>query len=135
MGFFCLLSQIKVLCLPLISECLFRKVIEFRLILARISSADWWSGGAYHSDRIGFVKTCVINFKGSWDDHLPHIEFTYNNSYYSSIQMAPYEALYGRRCRSPVVWFEVDKVAMTRPYSVHDATEKLQLIRDRLKRT
>ncbi|WMV30034.1 hypothetical protein MTR67_023419 [Solanum verrucosum] len=54
------------------------------------------------------LKACVIDFKGSWDDHLPLIEFAYNNSHHSSIQMASYEALYGRRCRSPVGWFEVD---------------------------
>ena len=48
------------------------------------------------------LRACVIDFKGSWDDHLPFIEFAYNNSYHSSIPMSPYEALYGRRCRSPV---------------------------------
>ena len=45
---------------------------------------------------------CIIDFKGSWDYHLLLIEFSYNNSYHSSIQMAPYEALYGRKCRSPI---------------------------------
>ena len=52
----------------------------------------------------------MIDFKGSWDDHLPLIEFAYNNSYHSSIQIALYEALYGRKCRSPVGWFEVGEV-------------------------
>ncbi|CAN4090624.1 unnamed protein product [Withania somnifera] len=52
-------------------------------------------------------RACVLDFKGSWDDHLPLIEFAYNNSYHSSIKMAPYEALYGRKCRSPIGWFEV----------------------------
>ena len=51
-------------------------------------------------------RACVIDFKGSWDDHLSLIEIAYNNSYHLSIQMDPYEALYGRRCRSPVGWFE-----------------------------
>ena len=50
------------------------------------------------------LRDCVIDFKGSWDYHIPLIEFAYNNSY-SSIKMAPYEALYGRICRSPVGWF------------------------------
>ncbi|WMV59092.1 hypothetical protein MTR67_052477 [Solanum verrucosum] len=50
-------------------------------------------------------RTCMIDFKGNWDDHLPLIEFSYNNSYHSSTQMAPYEALYGWRCRSPIGWF------------------------------
>ncbi|WMV42095.1 hypothetical protein MTR67_035480 [Solanum verrucosum] len=48
------------------------------------------------------LRACVIDFKGTWDDHLPLIEFAYNNSYHSSIQMAPSEAIYGRRCRSPI---------------------------------
>ena len=46
------------------------------------------------------LRSCVIDFKGSWDDHLPLIDFSYNNRYHSSISMAPFEALYGRRCRS-----------------------------------
>ena len=57
------------------------------------------------------LRACVIGFKGSWDDHLPLIEFSYNNSYHSSIKMTPYEALYGRRCRSHVCWFEVGEAS------------------------
>ena len=77
----------------------------------------------------------MIDFKGSWDDHLPLIEFSYNNSYHSSIQMAPYEALYERRCRSPVGWFEVGEEVLIGPDSVLYAMEKVQLISDRLKIT
>ncbi|WMV24288.1 hypothetical protein MTR67_017673 [Solanum verrucosum] len=79
------------------------------------------------------LRACIIDFKGSWDDHLPLIEFAYNNSYHSSIQMSPYEALYGRRCRSPVGWFEVGETALIGPDSVLDAMGKVQLIIDRLK--
>ncbi|WMV08504.1 hypothetical protein MTR67_001889 [Solanum verrucosum] len=79
------------------------------------------------------LRPCVIDFKGSWDDHLPLIEFAYNNSYHSRIQVASYEALYGRRCRSPVGSFEVAEAVLIGPDSVHDAMEKVQLIRDRLK--
>ena len=50
------------------------------------------------------LRGCVMEFIGSWDRYIPLIEFTYNNSYQSSIGMAPYEALYGRRCRTPVYW-------------------------------
>ncbi|KAL0434130.1 UNVERIFIED_CONTAM: Transposon Tf2-11 polyprotein [Sesamum latifolium] len=50
------------------------------------------------------MRACTMEFKGNWDDHLPLMEFAYNNSFHSSISMAPYEALYGRRCRSPVCW-------------------------------
>ena len=66
----------------------------------------------------------MIDFKGSWEDHLPLIEFAYNNSYHSSIQMAPYESLYGRRCRSLVCWFEVGEAALIGPDSVLYAWRK-----------
>ncbi|GKE32610.1 putative reverse transcriptase domain-containing protein [Tanacetum coccineum] len=52
------------------------------------------------------LKACVINFGGSWDVHLPLVEFSYNNSYHSSVRCAPFEALYGRKCRSPIMWVE-----------------------------
>ncbi|KAH0720584.1 hypothetical protein KY290_005079 [Solanum tuberosum] len=57
------------------------------------------------------LRARVIDFKGNWDDHLRLIEFSYNNNYHSSIGMAPFEALYVRRCRSPIGWFEVGEVA------------------------
>ncbi|GKV49055.1 hypothetical protein SLEP1_g55827 [Rubroshorea leprosula] len=53
------------------------------------------------------LRTCALDLPESWDDHLPLAEFAYNNSYHSSIKMAPYEALYGRRCRTPICWAEV----------------------------
>ena len=77
----------------------------------------------------------MINLKGSWDDHLPLIEFAYNNNYHSSIHMAPYEALYWRRCRSPVGCFEVGEAALIGPESILYDLEKLQLIRDSLMNT
>ncbi|KAH0781018.1 hypothetical protein KY290_000616 [Solanum tuberosum] len=77
------------------------------------------------------LRACVINFKGSWDDHLPLTEFAYNNSYHSRIQIAPYEAFYGRRYRSPVGW--LGEAALIGSDSVQDAMEKVKLIRDRLK--
>jgi len=54
----------------------------------------------------GLLRVCVLEQGGTWDSHLPAIEFTYNNSYHSSIGIAPFEALYGRRCRTPLCWFE-----------------------------
>ncbi|GKB75093.1 putative reverse transcriptase domain-containing protein, partial [Tanacetum coccineum] len=53
------------------------------------------------------LKACVIDFGGSWDAHLPLVEFSYNNSYHSSIKCAPFEAVYGRKCRSAIIWAEV----------------------------
>src|SRR5687767_9004996 len=79
------------------------------------------------------LRACVLEFQGSWDDHLPLIEFAYNNSYHSSIEMAPFEALYGRRCRSLVGWFEVGEIALIDPDLVLDAMEKERMIREKLK--
>ncbi|XP_049373445.1 uncharacterized protein LOC125838428 [Solanum verrucosum] len=79
------------------------------------------------------LRACVIDFKGNWKDHLPLIEFAYNNNYHSSIQMAPYEALYGRRCRSPIGWFEVGEAGLIGPDLVHQAMEKVKVIQERLK--
>ena len=75
-----------------------------------------------------------MEFKGSWDDHLSLIEFAYNNSYHSSISMAPFEALYRRHCRSLAGWFEVIKVALLGPDLVMEALEKVRMIREWLKR-
>ncbi|KAL5857962.1 hypothetical protein ACOSQ3_005420 [Xanthoceras sorbifolium] len=53
------------------------------------------------------LRSCIINFEGSWVNHLPLIKFAYNNSYQTSIDMAPYEALYGRKCRTLLCWTEL----------------------------
>ncbi|GJV97101.1 putative reverse transcriptase domain-containing protein [Tanacetum coccineum] len=55
------------------------------------------------------LRACVIDIGGSWITHLPLVEFSYNNSYHLSIKCALFEALYGRKCRSPVMWAEVGK--------------------------
>ena len=55
------------------------------------------------------LRDYIIHFKGNWDNYLPLVEFAYNNSFHSSVSIAPYEALYGKRCRSLIVWFEVGK--------------------------
>ncbi|GJV00321.1 putative reverse transcriptase domain-containing protein [Tanacetum coccineum] len=52
------------------------------------------------------LRACVIDFWKGWDRHLPLVEFSYNNSYHTSIKAAPFESLYGRKCRSPVCWAE-----------------------------
>ncbi|GJQ97197.1 putative reverse transcriptase domain-containing protein [Tanacetum coccineum] len=52
------------------------------------------------------LRACVMDFKKGWDRHLPLIEFSYNNIYHTSIKAAPFEALYGRKCRSPICWAE-----------------------------
>ncbi|GJY97857.1 putative reverse transcriptase domain-containing protein, partial [Tanacetum coccineum] len=61
------------------------------------------------------LRACVIDFGGSWDVHLPLAEFSYNNSYHSSIRCAPFEALYGRKCRSPILWAEIGESSLIGP--------------------
>ena len=75
----------------------------------------------------------MLEFKGSWDRYLPLMEFAYNNSYQSSIEMAPYEALYGRKCRTPLCWDEVGKRKLLGPEIVQVTTDNVKVIRDRLK--
>lgn len=78
------------------------------------------------------LRACVIDFGGSWDQFLPLAEFAYNNSYQSSIQMAPYEAFYGRRCWSPIGWFEPGESRLLGTELVQDALDKVRIIQDRL---
>ena len=78
------------------------------------------------------LLVCALDFKGSWDEHLPLIEFSYNNSYHANIGMPPYEALYGRKCRSPLYWDEVGERRVLGPELVQQTQEKVDLIRQRL---
>ncbi|GKA59859.1 putative reverse transcriptase domain-containing protein [Tanacetum coccineum] len=76
------------------------------------------------------LRACVIDFKSSWDRHLPLVEFSYNNSYHSSIKAAPYEALYGRKCRSPVCWSEVGDSQLTGLEMISETMEKIVQIKN-----
>ena len=78
------------------------------------------------------LRACVLDHKGSWEEHLLLVESAYNNSYQASIQMTPYEALYGRPCRSPICWTEVGQSSNTGPNLIRDTFEKMSLIRQRL---
>jgi len=65
-----------------------------------------------------------LNFKSSWDEQLALIEFSYNNIYHTSIGMAPYEALYRRKCRTPLCWQEIDEALTIRPKLIQDTMDK-----------
>ncbi|GJR49707.1 putative nucleotidyltransferase, ribonuclease H [Tanacetum coccineum] len=78
------------------------------------------------------LRACVIDFGGSWDTHLPLAEFSYNNSFHSSIRCAPFEALYGRKCRSPVLWAEIGEGRLIGPELVHETTDKVVVIKEKL---
>ncbi|GJU93646.1 putative reverse transcriptase domain-containing protein [Tanacetum coccineum] len=71
------------------------------------------------------LRACVLDFRKNWDRHLPLVEFSYNNSYHTSIKVAPFEALYRRKCRSPVCWAEVGDAQLTGPAIIHETTEKI----------
>ena len=74
------------------------------------------------------LRACVLDLKGSWEEHFPLVEFAYNNNYQASIQMAPYEALYGRLCRFPIYWTEVGERSITSPDLIRHALEKVDFI-------
>nr|GEV70822.1 putative reverse transcriptase domain, ribonuclease H-like domain, aspartic peptidase domain protein [Tanacetum cinerariifolium] len=78
------------------------------------------------------LRTCVIDFGNGWERHLPLVEFSYNNSYHASIKAAPFEALYGRKCRSHVCWAEVGDAQLTGPEFVHETTEKIVQMKQRI---
>ncbi|GJS53235.1 putative reverse transcriptase domain-containing protein [Tanacetum coccineum] len=78
------------------------------------------------------LRACVIDFGNGWERHLPLIEFSYNNSYHDSIKAAPFEALYGRKCRSLVCWAEVEDAQLTGLKLVHETTEKIIQIKQRI---
>nr|GEY82655.1 putative reverse transcriptase domain-containing protein [Tanacetum cinerariifolium] len=99
--------------------------------------------GAYHpqidrqSERTiqtlkDMLCTCVIEFRNGWERHLPLIEFAYNNSYHASLKAAPFEALCGRKCRSPVCWAGVGDAQLTSPGIIQETTEKIIQIKQRL---
>ena len=74
-----------------------------------------------------------MDFGGSWDTHLPLVEFSYNNSYHTNIKCAPFEALYGRKCRSPICWTEIGDSQITGPELIQETTDKITVIQERLK--
>jgi len=78
------------------------------------------------------LRACVLDFKGSWDHFLPLAEFAYNNSYHASIKKAPYEALYGRKCQSPLCWTELNERRLYGPDLVDQTTEQIRTIKKRL---
>ena len=75
----------------------------------------------------------MIDYEGSWDRHILLVEFVYNNSFQSSIGMAPYEALFGRKCRTPLCWTELSEKKVIGPDLIQETEEKVKMIRERLK--
>nr|GEV09568.1 hypothetical protein [Tanacetum cinerariifolium] len=78
------------------------------------------------------LRAYVPDFKKSWDRHLPLVEFSYNNSYHTSIKAALFKVLYGRKCRSPICWAEVRDSQLIGPEIIHETTEKIIQINSRV---
>ena len=78
------------------------------------------------------LRMCIMDLGGSWNDHLPLVEFSYNNSYYNSIEMTPCETLYEIKCGFPLCWDEIGERELTGPEIIQDAAEKVALIKRRL---
>ncbi|GJT41997.1 putative nucleotidyltransferase, ribonuclease H [Tanacetum coccineum] len=78
------------------------------------------------------LRACVLDFGKGWDRHLPLVEFSYNNSYHTSIKAVLFEALYGRKCRSPICWAEVGDSQLAGPEIIHETTKKIVQIKSRI---
>ena len=78
------------------------------------------------------LRACILDFGGSWEDHLHLAEFSYNNSYQASLTMSPFEALYGRPCRSPACWVEPGNRLVLGPDMIREAADKVDFIKKRL---
>ncbi|GKC52488.1 putative reverse transcriptase domain-containing protein [Tanacetum coccineum] len=113
-------------------------VARHGVVLAIILDHDAWFTLHGHGERIiqtleDMLRACVIDFGGSWDVHLPLAEFSYNKNYHTSIRCAPFEALYGRKCRSPMLWAEIGEGSLIGPElvqemsGVHDTFNLLNL--------
>ncbi|GKE58663.1 putative reverse transcriptase domain-containing protein [Tanacetum coccineum] len=98
---------------------------------------------AYHSQTDGqsertiqtlkdMLRACVIDFGSSWDRQFTLVEFSYKNSYHTSIKAASFEALYGRKCRSPVCWSEIGDSQLTGPELIRKMTKNIVQIKNRL---
>jgi hypothetical protein len=79
------------------------------------------------------LRACTLKYEKSWDKSLPYAEFSYNNSYQASIEMALFEALYGRQCRTPLLWSQTGESQVLGTKVLKDAEKQVQMIRENLK--
>nr|GEV23755.1 hypothetical protein [Tanacetum cinerariifolium]GEZ98685.1 hypothetical protein [Tanacetum cinerariifolium] len=78
------------------------------------------------------LRACAIEFRKGWVNHLPLVEFSYNNNYHATIKATPFEVLYGRKCRSPVCWTDVGEAQILDPELIQETTEKIVQIKQRM---
>jgi len=79
------------------------------------------------------LRACVLELQGKWEEDLPLVDFSYNNSYQSTIKMALFEALYGRKCRTPLCWSDLDEILTIGPEMIQETTETIRKIREHIR--
>jgi hypothetical protein len=79
------------------------------------------------------LRACALKHGSSWDKSLPYTEFSYNNSYQASLKMSPFEALYGKKCRTPLYWDQIGERQFFGPEIIQEAEEQVRLIRENLR--
>nr|GEU67609.1 putative reverse transcriptase domain-containing protein [Tanacetum cinerariifolium] len=120
-----------------------RFTLNFQRSFQKALGTDISMSNAYHPETDGqsertiqtledMLRACVIDFEKGWVKHFLLAEFSYNNYYHASIKAAPYEALYGRKCRSPMCWVEVGEAQLTGPKLIQETTENIVLIKQRI---
>jgi len=81
------------------------------------------------------LRSCIMDFGRNWGKHLSLVEFAYKNNYQSTIGIPPFEALYGRRCRSLICWEKVDDIRIYGSDLIQETAEKIKIIRKRMRTT
>ena len=79
------------------------------------------------------LRACVLKYGSDWEKSLSHVEFSYNNSYQASLKMSPFEALYGKKCRTPLMWSEVGERSFFGPTKIKEAEEGVTQVRENLR--
>jgi hypothetical protein len=79
------------------------------------------------------LRACALQDLSGWDKRLPYVEFSYNNSYQASLKMSPFQALYGRSCRTPLQWDQPGEKQVFRPDILLEAEENIKMVRENLK--
>jgi hypothetical protein len=79
------------------------------------------------------LRACALRHGGSWDNNLPYAEFSYNNSYQASLKMSPFEALYGRKCRTLLYWDQIGERQFFGPKIIQEVEEQVHMIRENLR--
>ena len=79
------------------------------------------------------LRACALEFQGKWEDDLPLVEISYNNSYQSTIKIAPFEALYGRKCRTPLCWSDLDEALIIGPEMIQETTKTIRKIQEHIR--